>query len=419
MDLYSFYILFFLYVSLAIFYVKKDSNNLIQPHAFYTAQQFTLLLLIPFIQYYFTDLFEDRRGFVFFNSMIGLSYLFFSIGFFVKKERATEFLNLFIRRFNIKRIPNTVFRVHVLILMFVATLVFVLLAERSGFGLLAWLRYPRTGYQEYRRGLGHLYVISLAIFSFIYLLILYFSPNNTRKLLLNTAIFIFIFYFYGSKGMIVFTIFQAVVFYNFFVRRIKFKTAMTLFAGLILIFTLSFSVYRAKESTTSLFTEMLTYAGYYNEGRRFFANVDEGFEHLNGEEYINGLWMYVPRAIYPDKPYSYGIVKYVVEHYYPGAGESGNTPAFGGPVEEYLNFGIIGVIIFGFLRGYVSSLFYNYFLKYKNFVGFVLLSNEMGFSIFPVMEWPIYKVLWYVLNIVLLSFHKQIMTVASVRSKRL
>jgi hypothetical protein len=411
--LFSFLILSVFLVSVGLYYVCRDNNNLIQPHAFYTANVFVLLLLIPFIQSYLSDLFSDRKGIVFLNAMIGLSYLSFSAGFFVKKNKATVMLNRFIKKFNIESVPKVTLNLHIFIMALVAISLFVYLAEKSGFGLFSWLSSPRTGYQNYRRGFGHLYVVSMAILNVIYLYILFFRINNVRSLIVTTMIFVFVSYFYGCKGAIIFTVFEAVVFYNFFIKKVKLGRAIAIFGGLLLVFTLFFSLYRSPKSSRPLSTSILSYASYYNEGRKFFRDFKDEFRYVYGREYISSLWMYVPRAFYDRKPESHGMVKYVVEHYYPGAGESGNTPAFGGPVEEYLNFGILGIIVVGIIRGYISSLFYTYFLKHRSFVGFVLLSNEMGFSIFPIMTWPAYKVLWYVLNILVLLFHKQIITCAT------
>jgi oligosaccharide repeat unit polymerase len=342
--------------------------------------------------------------------MVGLSYLSFSLGFFIRKRKGTQILNQLVGKFNIKTVPQTVINLHIFIMLLLSILIFVALTEKSGFGLSSWLREPRIGYQQYRRGFGHLYVLSLALMNFIYLYILFFKTNSTRKLVVATGIFVFILYFYGAKGPIIYAVFEAVVFYNFFIKKIRLKHAVLMFAGFLLIFILLYSIYRPADASISLHKDILSYASYYNEGRRFFADFEDEFEYAYGEEYISSLWMYVPRAFYPNKPYSYGVVKYVIEHYYPDAGKKGHTPAFAGPIEEYLNFGIIGIIIIGFMRGYISALFYSYFLRYRNFVGFVLLSNEMGFSVFPVMEWPLYKILWYVLNIVFLLFHKQLVT---------
>lgn len=410
MELFSFSILFILFVSLSTLFIRKDGNNLIQPYIFYTLEQGVLLLFIPFVQFYLTDMFIDKRGVVFFNSLIGLSYLSFSIGFFTKKRKAAAILHQIIRRFNLRDVPRAVLNVHVVLMLSAAILLFIILAEKSGFGLPAWIQDPRTGYQCYRRGLGHLYVMSMATLSFLYLFILFFGVNNGRKLIAVTTTFVFLFYFYGSKLTILFTIFEAIVFYNFFIRKIKLRWAIVLFCMLSLSFATIFSLYGARENTTPLATRILNYADYYVNGLHFFTDFKESFQHVYGKEYLDGLWNYVPRGFYPKKPYTYGIVRYVTDHYYPGAGASGNTPAFGGPVEDYLNFGLIGIISVGFVRGYILSLFYTYFLKYRNFVGFVLLSNAMGFQIFPIVERPPYKVLWYTANILLLLFHKQIIT---------
>ncbi len=413
MEFFSFTILFILLVSLSAHYIRKDHNNFIQPHALYTVNVFLLLFLVPFIQFYFSDLFPDKRGILFTNFMIGLSYLSFSMGFFAGKIRAAAVLNRFIKKLNIENVPKVTMNLHLMIMVLTAMFLFICLAEKSGFGLSSWLLSPRTGYQNYRRGLGHLYVISMAILNVVYLYTLFFKVNSGKKLIAAAVIFIFAFYFYGCKGPIIFAAFEAVVFYNFFIRKITLNRSIIAFGVLVLLFILFFSLYRPPDTSTPLSTGILSYAGYYDEGRKFFADFKDNFEYAYGKEYLDSLWTYVPRAFYPQKPYSYGAVKYIVEHYYPDAGARGSTPAFGGPVEEFLNFGVPGVILIGFIKGYISALFYVYFLRYRNFVGFVLLSNEMGFSIFPIMHWPAYAALWYVINITLLLFHKQIIVGAA------
>ncbi len=407
----SFAIQFVVLFVLAVYYIRKNKNNLIQPHAYYAARIFMQLLLLPVIQFFLTDLYNDTSGAVFFNAMISLSYVSFSIGFFVKKKKGVAILNSFIKKFNIANVPKVTLNLHIFIMVLIAILLFVCLAEKSGFGLSSWLLNPRTGYQNYRTGLGHLYVVSMAILNIIYLYLLFFKVNTTRKLVTTTTTFVFIFYFYGYKAMIMFTVFEAIVFYNFFINKIKLRGVLIIFGLFLVVFSFVFSLYSPQNEKTPLTKRILRYADYYNNARMFFRDFDEEFEYVYGKEYLNGLWQYVPRAIYPDKPHSYGIVKYVVEKYYPGAGKSGHTPSFGGsvgPVEEYLNFGIAGVIAGGFIGGYFSSLFYRYFLRYRNFVGFVLLSNAMGFSIFPIISGPLYKIMWYILNVLLLLFHKQI-----------
>lgn len=416
MELFSFAIVFSILVSLSLFYVYKSCGNFIQPHAFYSAKVFIILLFIPFVQFFIVDLYSDVSGMVLLNSMIVLSYISFSVGFFAKKKKSLNMLSGIVKGFNVSNPPKTILNLHILMMALVAVALFVYLTHRSGLGLLPWLLDPRNGYQYHRAGLGHLYVGSIAIWNFIFLYILFFKVKKIAHLIVATVVFVSIFYFYGSKGRIVYIILESVVYYNFFINKIKLRWALIISGLFVVVFSFVFSLYSRQKTDVSLGTRILCYASYYNNARMFFSDFDEDFEHAHGKEYLSGLWMYIPRAVYPDKPFSYGIVKYVTEKYYPGAGESGHTPAFGGPVESYLNFGFTGVILIGFITGYFSALFYRYFLKYRNFAGFVLLSNTMGFSIFPIIPGNFYKVLWYVFNILLLLFHKQIIrTVASHR----
>jgi hypothetical protein len=342
--------------------------------------------------------------------MISLSYISFSIGFFVKKKKAIAILNRFIKKFNIANVPKVTLNIHILAMVLIAILFFLCLAQKSGFGLSSWLLNPRTGYQNYRTGLGHLYVGSMALFNFVFLYILFFKVRKVVHLIFATTIFTLISYFYGHKGSVIFTLFESIVYYNFFINKIKLRGVLIIFGLFVIVFSFIFALY-SQNTNVALSKQILRYADFYNNARMFFSDFDDEFEYTYGREYLSGLWNYIPRAICPNKPHSYGIVKYVVEKYYPGAGKSGHTPSFGGsvgPVEEYLNFGIAGVIAGGFIGGYFASLFYRYFLKYRNFIGFVLLSNVMGFSIFPIISGPLYKILWYLMNTVLLLFHKQI-----------
>jgi hypothetical protein len=82
-------------------------------------------------------------------------------------------------------------------------------------------------------------------------------------------------------------------------------------------------------------------ADYY----RGYLNNEVALFH--GEVAISSLWAYVPRVIWPDKPFIYGIL-HVNEIFFPNLAASSYTPAFGGAVEQHADFGVIGVVIFGF-----------------------------------------------------------------------
>jgi hypothetical protein len=79
------------------------------------------------------------------------------------------------------------------------------------------------------------------------------------------------------------------------------------------------------------------YRGYLNNEVALF----------NGEVTLSSLWAYVPRAFWPEKPITYGML-HVNEIFYPNLAVMTHTPAFGGAVEQHADFGVIGVVIFGF-----------------------------------------------------------------------
>ena len=59
----------------------------------------------------------------------------------------------------------------------------------------------------------------------------------------------------------------------------------------------------------------------------------------------------------------------VNEHFFPGAAEATHTPAFGGPVPYFADFGLIGVIVYSF---------FNFQLIFSNIY---IISNKLPTSL--------------------------------------
>jgi hypothetical protein len=89
------------------------------------------------------------------------------------------------------------------------------------------------------------------------------------------------------------------------------------------------------------------YFDYYKNAADYYRGYFEGqFDLFWGEVAWSSIWGYVPRAIWPEKPSVYGILL-VNEIFYPGQAEMTNTPAFGGAVEQFADFGVVGVVFYG------------------------------------------------------------------------
>jgi hypothetical protein len=87
---------------------------------------------------------------------------------------------------------------------------------------------------------------------------------------------------------------------------------------------------------------------YYNSTLYFTEYLNNHLNLFHGKIFLTGLWGLIPRMLFPNKPYVYGITL-INEVFYPGAAAETHTPAFGGPIAAFADFGIFGVI--------VSSLF--------------------------------------------------------------
>lgn len=406
MFVFSFFVLGILYIVLAVFVLKKVKFNYFNPHTYTALFSFVFFVIAPLLQIFLLKMDYNEKGVLLMNSMLALFFLFYTIGFLFLRKKIAVSANRILKRFNVKNIPRTTLKIVLFLNFFVAFFLFYLLATKSGYGFFSWILHPRTGYQLYRSSFGHYYILSLACLNVVFLLWLYFlRPQKRRTLFLVTLFFLFLSYFYGSKAIMLGFVVEILLYYNFFIKRIKFnKILLAFLSGILIIYLIMFAYSGSKDFNYKGF---LSYFDHYYNGHMFFRDFNWRFEYTYGTEYLSRFWEYVPRSFYPNKPYSYGIVSYVIDDYYPGAGETGNTPAFGGPVEPYLNFGIIGVIIFGLISGYFSSLFYDYFLVYKNFIGFIIFSNIMGFSIFPIIGGGLF-ILWYFIQFLLLIINSEI-----------
>jgi hypothetical protein len=84
------------------------------------------------------------------------------------------------------------------------------------------------------------------------------------------------------------------------------------------------------------------YLSHMENARNYYEGFFQGRVPLfNGEITLSSLWGYVPRLLYPEKPYVYGVT-HINEIFFPGMAALGHTPAFDGGVEYFADFGFFG-----------------------------------------------------------------------------
>lgn len=227
--------------------------------------------------------------------------------------------------------------------LFIYVLSLLALAS-SEYGVVNWLINPRLGYQLYRTGQGHWYALATSALSVSFVLAFLARPTAGR-LLLNLVAYIGLGYFLGSKGVLL-TIFTATLVFLWFLRW-RHLGKLVLIGVPVLFGLLVFNLYLALGNIFEL-GHIVGYFDHFKNAADYYRGyLNNEVALFNGEVTLSSMWAYVPRALWPEKPITYGIL-HVNEIFYPNLAVMSHTPAFGGAVEQHADFGVVGVVIFGF-----------------------------------------------------------------------
>lgn len=249
------------------------------------------------------------------------------------------------------------------------------LMELSGAGLL-WIIDTRTAYLSYRVGLGFLwsfYVTSIPLALFTYFFIN--KIQISMKLFLLIIISTVFLYFSGSKQAIFSCILSALFYIDNYAYKFSIKKSIALISLLPISF-LSVTIFQGSFNTIY---ESLRYFDYIVLSSKYLKD-SYLFDSIIGTGYLSQFWGYVPRILYPNKPFEYGPVL-LNTVLFPGAAEQGYTPAYMPWTLAHLDFGIIGILIIGFLKGNIYAAFFRIFTANKRNLFLFLVNLNIGFNI--------------------------------------
>ena len=245
---------------------------------------------------------------------------------------------------------------------------FIALALSTG-GILDWLLNIRDSYISKRNGFGWLYALSVN-----FLAVAYYSYGIFTKRIKYFLIGSFFFFsyslVYGSKGVVVQNLIYLLIVLSWHKKLgLSRFIALTSIAFIGIVF---FNFDSLNFSVLNYFDHLVNGGIFYED--RIFGNA----KLFDGEIIGTSFWGYIPRALIPDKPYVYGILN-IVEEYYPGGAESGNTPAFGGRVDLFADFGLLGFLFFSIfsISPFIKAIILHIFFKHQN-IG----SNEIKVPVF-------------------------------------
>lgn len=280
-------------------------------------------------------------------------------------------------------------------LMLTALFAYAALMVSSGAGVL-WLTDTRTAYQLSRSGSGQWWLMFQWLLMAAFFTLLFARPYkqlSLRRLTLYTLLFAMLLYFSGSKAAVLSVLLVGVLYMHYFVRRIP-PAKAAVFALLLIVFFLAQLVFAGIYET---FVEAAAYfVDYFYFGAEFLTRINE-VGHRFGEGWLSSLWFYVPRSVYPGKPYEYGLLL-IHQTLFPGLAEEGTTPGIVVWALSYLDFGIIGVIAEGFLIGSFQRAVYLRFERQKSLAMFMLLVSACYIPVLAYATPAIYLAVSYLLG---------------------
>lgn len=264
-----------------------------------------------------------------------------------------------------------------LLLLGVGGVLFALLLRDSSAGW-SWLLDPRGAYREGRAGVGHWYILSQTAWFLSCLLWLYYlRPRSLWKLAIATLVFAAGFALFGSKAGLLSVVIAVGVYYNFYVREFRLHECLLGIACLLPVVLISPWL----QGNFDSLRETLMYYDYFDNAARYVGRADR-FGPQYGGAFLSTLWEYVPRGLYPDKPYVYGNIV-VNEYWFPGAAKEGYTPGWLPWILLHLDFGAAGVAGGGLLVGFLGKAIHTHFLRTRSFPAYLAF---LQMSFLPVLK---------------------------------
>jgi oligosaccharide repeat unit polymerase len=256
------------------------------------------------------------------------------------------------------------------LLLGAAVLSFVALAVVGGGGL-RWLTDTRSAYINNRSGAGPFFA---AFQWFLVFALAYYlwsrRPTHVLSILLAAVPFTVAASFSGSKSNILTVLVFCTAYYHFRVRAIPLAVYLLMIPAVLGLFSwlLVIQGFQPVDALPAL----VYFKDYFDTTSQFLSRFDEfGFRY--GAATFSELWAYVPRGLYPAKPYEYGLTL-VHQVLFPGFAQTGNTPGILFWATSYLDFGVFGVFLWGVLGSLWQRAAYEYYLsRRRSLFGFLLM----------------------------------------------
>jgi oligosaccharide repeat unit polymerase len=199
----------------------------------------------------------------------------------------------------------------------------------------------------------------------------------------------------GWRGVVISAAAIPLVFYHYRVKRIS-KTKAAIVIVLAYLFVNGLSVVRFTSDPKQMFDAMrneildqgFTFAKLKSSGElwvgtnlmRLIAGLEDGqTDFTYGSSVVTELLVFVPRAIYPNRPLP--LSEEFVNVFYPQVHSAGGGYGFFMLQEGFWAFGLVGVFLFLFIYGWTVQVVYQWFKKNMQYDCVALLYSGIYFSL--------------------------------------
>lgn len=264
-----------------------------------------------------------------------------------------------------------------LILGIIFSMLMLVLSGPEG---LLWLTNSRDAYIRLRAGSGQWWVLYqiCVVLLFVKTLFEGAKVGNSNSRIFKIVIFYCgLMYFTGSKSAVLIIPIFTILYFHFNNRALSSSRLLLFFSLMVLGFVLLVS----EGNAIDLVNVLRYFSDYVAVTALNIEQIDtQGF--VFGKATLSSLWYWVPRSLVIDKPYEWGTT-YLNGVLFPGSAEQGHTPGVLLWITYYVDYGLIGVILYGVFLGSFSRAVYVNFIRTRD-SGSFLLMIPFCFYIVPV-----------------------------------
>lgn len=355
----------YVYIAAALFYSSvmllalKWYRDVLNPVTVFMAKDFILAITIPLLYWVFDMQYYPRPENM---DYVAYSLLSYALGIIFGTLFFLTLANLKVKIFSqylggqfvtgYRFFPHGLFSI-----LFILVALGMLIGTTDGGWL--WVTDSRSAYQYHRSGAGIQYVITHISILFATVYLGFNSPKGFFMLMVRLLPVLFLAFFLGSKSLLLHIVVIGVFSKAIGKNPLSQKDIVLVFSILLLLVFMVIPIY----GEFSNFSQILS---YFDHAKNFseITHIDRTINQRI-DIYLSAIFEYVPRSLYPEKPYVYGDV-WLSEFLQPSIAEQGHTLGGLGFTFSALVGDFLGVFFAAFIAAFFGVYIYQKFKKTKN-----------------------------------------------------